>query len=130
MGVAGFWNDMNEPSVFKRADKTMPLENVHRLDDGGTLDHRAVHNVFGLENVRATYDGLRKLQPDERPFVLTRAAYSGTGTVRGYVDRRQQRHVEPSVHEHADAAEPRDLRLLARGRRHWRALREHRRRTC
>ena len=25
-----------------------------------------------------TYDGLRKLQPDERPFVLTRAAYSGT----------------------------------------------------
>jgi alpha-glucosidase len=30
-----------------------------------------------MENVRATYDGLRKLQPDERPFVLTRAAYSG-----------------------------------------------------
>jgi alpha-glucosidase len=78
MGIAGFWNDMNEPSVFQRADKTMPLENVHRLDDGSTLDHRAVHNVYGLENVRATYDGLRKLQPDERPFVLTRAAYSGT----------------------------------------------------
>jgi alpha-glucosidase len=31
-----------------------------------------------MENVRATYDGLRKLQGDERPFVLTRAAYSGT----------------------------------------------------
>jgi alpha-glucosidase len=77
-GVAGFWNDMNEPSVFRRADKTMPLDNVHRLDDGTTLDHRAVHNFFGMENVRATYDGLRKLQPDERPFVLTRAAYSGT----------------------------------------------------
>jgi len=78
MGVAGFWNDMNEPSVFNRADKTMPLGNLHGMDDGTTRDHRAVHNIYGMENVRATYDGLRKLQPDERPFVLTRAAYSGT----------------------------------------------------
>ncbi|HME12409.1 MAG TPA: glycoside hydrolase family 31 protein [Candidatus Acidoferrum sp.] len=77
MGAAGFWNDMNEPSVFERADKTMPLTVMHRLDDGSKLDHRAIHNVFGMENVRATYDGLRKLQGDERPFVLTRAAYSG-----------------------------------------------------
>jgi alpha-glucosidase len=78
MGVAGFWNDMNEPALFERADKTMPLDTRHRLDDGSMLDHRAIHNVYGMENVRATSDGLRKLQPDERPFVLTRAAYSGT----------------------------------------------------
>jgi alpha-glucosidase len=77
MGAAGFWNDMNEPALFQRADKTMPLDTLHRLDDGTTLDHRAIHNVFGMQNVRATYDGVRKLQPDERPFVLTRAAYSG-----------------------------------------------------
>src|SRR6202048_4615491 len=68
---------MNEPSVFERADKTMPLDVRHRLDDGTTLDHRAMHNVYGMENVRAPYEGLRKLQNDERPFVLTRAAYSG-----------------------------------------------------
>jgi alpha-glucosidase len=77
MGIAGFWNDMNEPAVFERADKTMPIETVHRLDDGTKLDHRAIHNIFGMENARATYDGLRKLQPDERPFVLARAAYAG-----------------------------------------------------
>jgi alpha-glucosidase len=77
MGAAGFWNDMNEPALFERADKTMPLDTVHRLDDGTTLDHRAIHNVFGMQNVRATYEGLRKLQAEERPFVLTRAAYSG-----------------------------------------------------
>src|SRR6267378_4012355 len=77
MGAAGFWNDMNEPALFERADKTMPLDIVHRLDDGTTLDHRAIHNVFGMQNVRATYEGLRKLQPEERPFVLTRAAFSG-----------------------------------------------------
>jgi alpha-glucosidase len=31
-----------------------------------------------MENVHATYDGLRSLRPNERPFVLTRAAYAGT----------------------------------------------------
>jgi alpha-glucosidase len=77
MGVAGFWNDMNEPSVFLTPTKTMPLDTVHRLDDGSTLDHRAIHNVYGMENARATHDGLLKLRPDERPFVLTRAAYAG-----------------------------------------------------
>jgi alpha-glucosidase len=77
MGVAGFWNDMNEPSVFDTPTKTMPLDVVHRLDDGTTLDHRAIHNVYGMENARATYDGVLKLRPNERPFVLTRAAYAG-----------------------------------------------------
>jgi alpha-glucosidase len=76
MGVAGFWNDMNEPAVFNET-KTMPLDVVHRLDDGSTADHRAIHNVFGMENARATYDGLRKLRPGERPFVLTRAGFAG-----------------------------------------------------
>jgi alpha-glucosidase len=30
-----------------------------------------------MENSRATYDGLRLLDPDSRPFVLTRATYAG-----------------------------------------------------
>ncbi len=78
MGIKGFWNDMNEPAIFQRADKTMPLETRHRMDDGTVLDHRAIHNVFGMQNARATYEGLRKLTPNERPFVLTRAAFAGT----------------------------------------------------
>jgi len=80
-GVAGFWNDMNEPSVFNGPDKTMPLSNVHRIEEPGfstrTATHAEIHNVFGMENVRATYDGLLKLRPNERPFVLTRATYAG-----------------------------------------------------
>lgn len=78
MGISGFWNDMNEPAIFQRADKTMPLDTVHRLDDGTTKDHRAIHNVFGMQNARATYEGLLKLRPNQRPFVLTRAGYAGT----------------------------------------------------
>ena len=77
MGVRGFWNDMNEPAVFVQPTKTMPLDTVHYVEDRKT-DHREIHNVFGMQNVRGTYDGLLKLQPDVRPFVLTRAAYAGT----------------------------------------------------
>lgn len=76
-GVAGFWNDMNEPSIFKTPSKTMPLDLVHRVDSGGTASHREVHNVYGMENARATYEGLRAIDPNRRPFVLTRATYAG-----------------------------------------------------
>jgi alpha-glucosidase len=80
-GVAGFWNDMNEPSVFDGPDKTMPLNSVHRIEEPGfatrTATHAEIHNIVGLENARATYDGLLKLRPDERPFVLTRATFAG-----------------------------------------------------
>ena len=80
-GVAGFWNDMNEPSVFDGPAKTMPLDNVHRIEEPGfttrTATHSEIHNIVGLENARATYEGLLKLRPDERPFVLTRATYAG-----------------------------------------------------
>ncbi len=80
MGVRGFWNDMNEPSVFHYPERTMPLDTVHRVDEGKgerKTDHREIHNVFGMEQVRATYDGLRTLAPDLRPFVLTRAGFAG-----------------------------------------------------
>jgi len=68
---------MNEPAVFVFPSKTMPLDTVHYVEQRKT-DHREIHNVFGMENVRGTYEGLLKLQPNQRPFVLTRAAYAGT----------------------------------------------------
>jgi alpha-glucosidase len=80
-GAAGFWNDMNEPSVFDVASKTMPLDVVHRIDEPGfaarTATHAEIHNVYGMENSRATYEGLLELKPQQRPFVLTRATYAG-----------------------------------------------------
>jgi len=80
-GVAGFWNDMNEPSIFNVPSKTMPLDVVHRIDSDDFAPRRAshaeMHNVYGQLNSRATYEGLARLQPDVRPFVLTRATYAG-----------------------------------------------------
>jgi alpha-glucosidase len=69
---------MNEPAVFNTPGKTMPGDVRHRIDEPGfasrTATHLEIHNVFGMENSRATYDGLRRLQPGVRPFVLTRAS--------------------------------------------------------
>jgi alpha-glucosidase len=80
-GVAGFWNDMNEPSVFQTANLTMPDDVQHRIDETGfrprSASHLEIHNVYGMENSRATYEGLLKINPDLRPFVLTRATYAG-----------------------------------------------------
>jgi alpha-glucosidase len=83
-GVAGFWNDMNEPAVFRYPSKTMPDDVEHRIDEPAdegfskrTALHTEIHNVYGMENSRATHDGLLALEPNVRPFVLTRASYAG-----------------------------------------------------
>jgi alpha-glucosidase len=54
----------------------MPLDAVHSME-GRKTDHREVHNIFGMENVRATYEGVLRLKPELRPYVLTRAGFAG-----------------------------------------------------
>jgi alpha-glucosidase len=75
-GIAGIWNDMNEPSDFY--DQTGGNQrDVVSFDEGENSTHAKNRNVFGLLMARATYEGLARLQPDHRPFVVTRAAYAG-----------------------------------------------------
>ncbi|MDE2436455.1 MAG: DUF5110 domain-containing protein [Sphingomonadales bacterium] len=81
MGIAGFWNDMNEPAIFAYPSKTMPANVEHRIDSDDfaprVASHAEMHNVYGMLNTRATAQGLATLQPDKRPFVMTRATYAG-----------------------------------------------------
>lgn len=105
-GVAGSWNDMNEPAIFNTPTKTMPEDVRHRISGSGFADriasHAEIHNVYGMENSRATYEGLRALAPDKRAFVMTRASYAGgqryavtwTGDNRATWD-----HLKLSVHQ-------------------------------
>ena len=80
-GFAGFWNDMNEPAVFDTPGHTMPLSNLHRIEGDDfaprTTTHAEVHNVYGMENTRGTYEGMLRLRPGKRPFVMTRATFAG-----------------------------------------------------
>ncbi|MBN1178569.1 MAG: DUF5110 domain-containing protein [Anaerolineae bacterium] len=75
-GVDGFWNDMNEPALFGADDATIPLSVRHNLEGQGS-DHRRAHNVYGLQMVRATAEGLARLAPERRHFVFTRSGWTG-----------------------------------------------------
>lgn len=76
LGVAGIWNDMNEPANFARPDKTLAPDARHRTDHG-PAPHAAVHNVYGMQMSRACQEGALSVRPGQRPFVVTRATYAG-----------------------------------------------------
>jgi alpha-glucosidase/oligosaccharide 4-alpha-D-glucosyltransferase len=65
-GVAGWWGDLGEPEVH-------PSELRHA---GAAADE--VHNVYGHDWARLLAEGYRKEFPNERPFILMRAGYSGS----------------------------------------------------
>ncbi len=77
IGVQGVWNDMNEPAVMDVPSKTANLDIRHNYD-GYPCSHRKGHNVYGMQMVRATFEGVKKHSFPRRPFVITRAAYAGT----------------------------------------------------
>jgi alpha-glucosidase len=90
-GIAGFWNDMNEPSSFS-LQRTSNFTDDGSLSDGigkvegktlpynarhGTRRHLEVHNVYGLTMCAATRVALERFGGGKRGFVLTRAGFAG-----------------------------------------------------
>jgi alpha-glucosidase len=74
-GVDGIWNDMNEPAVFSPS-KTMDNKVIF-YDHGLWTSHLKNHNIYALTELMGTYEGIKKLTPEKRPFVLSRAGYAG-----------------------------------------------------
>ncbi len=73
-GVAGFWNDMNEPALFDEV--VLPDDAPFHLDGHGAT-HRQMHNVYGMQMARATAEGLARWRPNQRQLVISRAAFAG-----------------------------------------------------
>jgi alpha-glucosidase (family GH31 glycosyl hydrolase) len=65
-GVAGWWGDLGEPEVH-------PSDLLHAT---GTADE--VHNIYGHQWAKLVYEGYQKDFPNQRPFILMRAGYSGS----------------------------------------------------
>jgi len=65
-GVAGIWGDLGEPEVH-------PEWVQHAT---GSADE--VHNIYGHDWARLVHDGYKRDFPNQRPFILMRAGYSGS----------------------------------------------------
>ncbi|WP_025665500.1 glycoside hydrolase family 31 protein [Aquimarina megaterium] len=64
--VAGWWGDLGEPEVH-------PSDLQHAT---GSADE--VHNIYGHDWARLVQEGYQKDFPEQRPFILMRAGYSGS----------------------------------------------------
>jgi alpha-glucosidase len=83
IGVAGIWNDMNEPAIKdqpfgeeRSVHITMPLDAPQGPPDEGAT-HAEVRNLYGSMMSRATREGLDRLRPTQRSFVLSRSGFAG-----------------------------------------------------
>ncbi len=65
-GVGGIWGDLGEPEVFPSKAITA----------AGKADE--VHNIYGHNWAKMIYEGYQKDFPNQRPFILMRAGYSGS----------------------------------------------------
>jgi alpha-glucosidase len=69
-GLAGIWNDMNEPATGAIDARRMRF-------GGGKYSHERFHNQYALLMAMGTVAGLLDAMPDLRTFVLSRAGFAG-----------------------------------------------------
>ncbi|MBB6481613.1 TIM-barrel domain-containing protein [Spirochaeta isovalerica] len=70
-GIKGVWIDMNDPSTGSSEISEMKFRR-------GERDHDWFHNQYALGMQDATYRGLRKTNPESRPFIMSRSGFTGT----------------------------------------------------
>ena len=69
-GLAGIWNDMNEPATGNIDPRAMRFNR-------GRDSHERYHNQYALLMAMGTTQGLLAAMPDRRTFVLSRAGFAG-----------------------------------------------------
>ena len=67
----GAWLDMNDPATGWSAAEDMRF-------GGGSIPHAKYHNQYGHLMARASREAFARLDPEARPFLLTRSGFAGT----------------------------------------------------
>jgi alpha-glucosidase len=79
LGLEMVWQDMTCPALDIGPDtpwRTFPLDLM--VNDGLTYAPNATcHNAYALLLLMATWEGLRKLRPEKRNFIIARGGYAG-----------------------------------------------------
>ncbi len=73
IGLKGFWNDMNEIATW---GQTLP-ENIMFSFEGNEGTTRKGRNIYGMQMARSAFESAKTNLKGKRPFILTRAGYSG-----------------------------------------------------
>jgi alpha-glucosidase len=69
-GIAGIWNDMNEPATGDVSPASMRF-------GAGQYSHDRYHNSYALLMAMGTHEGLVSAMPELRTFILSRAGSAG-----------------------------------------------------
>jgi alpha-glucosidase len=67
---------MNEPADFEDRDGSK-WKDIVNYDQGEHSKHAKMRNLFAMLECKATYEGLKRLRPNDRPYLITRSGYAG-----------------------------------------------------
>lgn len=75
-GIEGFWNDMNEPTMFN-CDPQEEYKNFYHSVDGKKIRHDRVHNLYGYNMTRAAGEAFERIDPGKKFLMFSRSSYVG-----------------------------------------------------